>query len=633
MRLWRHAQQARSRLFSPSQSSRALSNNDRALAHLHKALQSPIRVPVWASYVRLVDAVGAQALPVSLHRRVLRRCTPSAAIVRASVNAAMRLSGRPKRMHSYDARFKAVIQNIRATGVIPTLDDYHHILEQFSAAGNHFGATRVYTEILQLGLRPSAKTFGLYLQAIARQLSFPVSKRHDHTRATQCRRMAAIVLDDMQRYGVQWTPLNLDLAMRIVKDAFDVEALQNLLKAAYKIDLSNPDCIPLDRPFPHILTRTINLPQGAAPPIRRPLPFSTYALNTTIDILGRLQNVSKMVQTFEVLTCPLPGAQRHRVSSFDGGEEDDFGVSDPGASKPSDSPPYTSPNTKTYNTLLRHLSRANHHVLCRHYLLQAIELNHKTYVDLKNQLYRGPYGTILAPHFALNRRAFLSVWGVASRNKNRELMQWVSAKAYQHVKKSKKNLVWFTNFQRGLHKRGVITSRSLPESPLPEMTPQNAPASPNALENKEAEKRRLPFLSLSSLRKAARTLTSAFISMPNILETKIVEDTRQIIEPPRPKYFDLDLHISILTRNISQIEKFIKGAQERLALSTYRIKQRHTRRVWAERDVYLRTLQSRAVVPKLEWASRIKSEEPFMTSITRLLARTERKKKYRPKYM
>jgi hypothetical protein len=39
-----------------------------------------------------------------------------------------------------------------------------------------------------------------------------------------------------------------------------------------------------------------------------PFPFTTTALNTAIDILGRLGDIPKRIQAFEVLTQPLPHA-------------------------------------------------------------------------------------------------------------------------------------------------------------------------------------------------------------------------------------------------------------------------------------------------------------------------------------
>jgi hypothetical protein len=179
-----------------------------------------------------------------------------------------------------------------------------------------------------------------------------------------------------------------------------------------------------------------------------PFPFTTNALNTTIDILGRLGDISKMIQAFEVLTQPLPYAKQHFFSSFESDESDDYGVKVT-MDHPTHIPvPHAKPNTTTYNILLRYICRADHAVLARHYLNHARMLDRHTAHFLRNDVQhaRGvkqPLEKIPSPRMNMNAGMLLPVLGQGNKDKNLGLLKWLHSKMPFILRKCKSDLDYF----------------------------------------------------------------------------------------------------------------------------------------------------------------------------------------------
>ncbi|KAJ7499105.1 hypothetical protein FB451DRAFT_1204300 [Mycena latifolia] len=390
---------------------------------------------VWANYINLLTYLGYERLPLEIHQQVLRKCAPPSRQLRASIFRRLSAGNFPRTPHIYEGRFQAVIRNMRASGGQPTLDDYNFILEQFAAVGHHFGAMQVYTELTAVGLIPRTKTFGLCLQAIAHRLTFPVTDTDKPRRIAVTRRMVSDLVNAMKSLNIPFTSVNLDLTMRILKETTDMQSFETLMKWGYGIDLANPDCPPLE-----YITSSSAPDTQATAQRPTPQPFSTAALNMTIDTLGRLKDIPRMVQTFEVLTTPLP---KQTVSSFDE-DDDDFGEPSPASTF---IPPSAPPNTTTYNILLRHISRAGHTVFARHYLLQALRLDIEVILKLKNHIGNMPLQEVPAPHFAINRGTLLSVLGLSNRDKNRGLMWWLNSKFHRLLKRKRGELKFYTRYR------------------------------------------------------------------------------------------------------------------------------------------------------------------------------------------
>ncbi|KAJ7086699.1 hypothetical protein C8R44DRAFT_35028 [Mycena epipterygia] len=527
---------------------------------------------VWANYTNVLSYLGYERLPLEIHREVLRKCTPSSGLLRASATRRIFAGNVPRSPHVYEGRFQTVIRNIRASGGQPTLDDYNFILEQFAAVGHHFGVMQVYTELTSGGIIPRTKTFGLCLQAIAHRLTLPVSPGDKQRRIAVTRRMVSDLVNAMKSFKIPFTSVNLDLTMRILKETTDMQGFEMLMKWGYGIDLANPDCPPLE------YMEGTDTQTGVKGPT--PQPFSTAALNMTIDTLGRLKNISRMVQAFEVLTTPLPKRSANARSSYDEDDDDDYGALVEPSSTSTFIPPFAHPNTTTYNILLRHVSQAGHAIFARHYLLQAMELDRQIFSDLRHHIAHMPLNQVPPPHFAINRGTLLSVFGESNRDKNVGLMRWVYLKIPRILKKKQAELRFFT-----LHRAERQRARRWPYEEPSTSTMSELPSVPMKGVIQPAERRREPPSRATTI--AERWRAPKGVGAVFELELEVEDENLPTLSPT--KTFNLDLHIRVLERDISEIEALRAHVQLILARTIRRIKERLGRRVWRGKDIYLRT--------------------------------------------
>ncbi|KAG5654452.1 hypothetical protein H0H81_001951 [Sphagnurus paluster] len=538
---------------------------------------------VWAHYTDLLNVMGYHKLPLEVHQSVLRRCTPSSADLRVSAARRLVAGNVPSNPHIHEGRFQTIMRNIHAIEQNPELDDYHFILEQFAAVGHHVGAMQVYKELTHNAITPRTRTFGLCLQAIAHSLTLPIADERKEQRVTQAHRMMADLITDMQQLHIPFTSANLDLTIRILKETADMETFENLMKWGYGIDLSNPDRPPLE----YMGAPTIKSALGMDTPVSGlpgPQAFSTAALNTTIDILGRFGNVSKLVQAFEVLTQPLPRAAQHLFSSFD--DDDDFGIADSPKSTALVSPS-ARPNTTTYNMLLRHLCKAGHATLARHYLLEAMKLDRTTDSILRYNIYHYPIRHVFAPHFAINRGTLLPVFSESNRDKNMALMRWLSTKIPAILKRKKGSLKFFGEFKVNMEKNYERRAAHFAKHPKDAANSAFRPRSTRGTPRPSLLERRRPKPQNGS-----------------VFDVNI--DSTAPPAPPAPvKYFDIELHLRVLERDIQEIEAFYEHLQAVLGRNTQRLKERLGRRVWAGKDVYMATEGRRRKVSREEWRNAV----------------------------
>ncbi|KAF8640152.1 hypothetical protein AX17_001388 [Amanita inopinata Kibby_2008] len=577
---------------------------------------------VWSHYTNLLNYLGHEELPLEIHQQVLRKCTPSSAELRFAAARRLIVGNRPVTPHIHEGRFQTVVRAIRAMGAAPDLEDYHFILEQFAAVGHHVGVMHVYRELLFLGLEPKPKTFGLCFQAIAHRLTLPVLEVNHARLISQTKKMTADLLSDMQKYHVPFTSVNLDLCVRIMKETLDREGFDSLMKWGYGIDLSNPDRAPLEYMDIGDGDRKVKLGQQNIdiPTLPAPLPFSTAALNTTIDMLGRFGGVSKLVQAFEVLTQPLPQASQHFFSSFD---DDDFGVSVPAS--PPFTPPYAKPNTTTFSMLIRHLCRAGHAILARHYLLQVMDLDKLSKVNLRAAVTSKSLDKVTAPRIAINRGTLLPVFGTSNRDKNVGLMRWLNTKLPRIIRKKRAELIYFNEFherlihakeqrdnQEFLHSTNTDTSsmnnRTPPaSSDVPKMNtkvdvsvPDN-PSKASAFLPSNLLRRIRPQNLSSRVRWDPAKVGSAFDV--DINQEPATSSSPQSASPSHDKPFSLGLHIQILERDLREIEELASRVEDVLGRTIQRVKERLGRRIWAGRDIYLRTEDRRLKVSRTQWTA------------------------------
>ncbi|KAF9008679.1 hypothetical protein BDQ17DRAFT_1348750 [Cyathus striatus] len=565
--------------FTSSGSNNANFARNRVTKNLTEAIThgyNPSRI--WSYYMTVINVLGQQNVPLEIHQQVLRHCTAPSAELRVSAPRRLLAGNKPDNPHIHEGRFQSIIRNIRSMGINPSLDDYHFILEQFAAVGHHVGAIQVFKELVHVGVIPEAKTFGLCLQAIAYRLSLPVRRDRRDRLVLQTRKMLDDLMDDMRKYEVPLASVNFDLSFRILKETLEKDAVEKLVKWGYGIDLSNPDRLPLEYVESGSSHSKLDNTRSS------PLQFSTSALNTILDVLGYMGDVSRLVQAFEVLTQPLPEASQHLFSSFD--DEDDFGesVELPSAFKP----PYAMPNTTTYNILLRHLCKLGHATLVRHYILQAVSLDrqtdHRLRQDIRYALKNRQQhflDNVTAPHFAINRGTLLPALGHSNRDKDLGLMRWLSTKMARIVHKKRADLAFYMDVRERLREsekeytNGGQTHR-LQRSAFLRPTPSR----------------------ISDTSTPHRTLQRK--RKPDSLFSYNLDELRP--PPMKTKQFDIDLHIYILERDIRELDAFTRRLQDTLGRTTQHLKERLGRRVWAGKDIYLATEhKGRTVISREKW--------------------------------
>lgn len=513
---------------------------------------SPARV--WGQYLDVIHVVGVENIPLRIHQQVLRLSVPTTSQLRETTAINMRSRMLDiRRPHASEARLQATIRNMKAAGFQPTIDDYHFVLSQFAAVGHHAGAYQVLRELSSSDILLEPKTFGLVLQSLAHRLTLPCPKKRHETLVQEITQLCRDIVSQMRERNVVISSANLDLAVRVLKETADEEGFSHLMKMSYGIDLDFPDRVPVEQ-----------LQQEDSGSSPRVFPesqsFSTAALNTTIDMLGRFGNVSKLVQTFEVLTQPLPSqAGQHYSQSFED-EDEEYGISNPATTKLG-MIPHVSPNTSSYNFLIKHLARAGHGPLARHYLMAAFCLDREADRALRSQLINLPDGEVFAPHFAVNRGTMIGVFGLANRDKDLELMRWVGWVARQTARRKRNDIKYYT-----------AIAASLPTSTI---TPSTPPVS-------KGSKPRLD--------PSAKIFAIDF------------DNTPSIPSPLPKKLFDIHFHLGLLRRDEEEISHLAKHIEAVLSRSTQRVKERLGRRVWAGQNIYLMSAGQRQEVSRGRWS-------------------------------
>jgi len=508
---------------------------------------------LWSAYSALVGIAGSGFIPLDIHQQVLRRCWPSTSSLRQRIVHGLQQGRLPEAADLPEERFYAVLRNIRSIGFQPTLEDLNIILEKFAIVGHYQGCWLIYKDIKRHGCTPSSTTFGYCFQSIAYRFSLPIPKASRETMVVVAQDMFSTYMTDMRAFNVPMNPVTFDLSIRILKETLDREGFENLMRWGYALDLSNPDRVALEFSDPSHLG-----PDGNG---LVPFPFTTTALNTTIDILGRLGDIPKMIQTFEVLTQPLPYAKQHFFTSFESDESDDYGVKAT-MDHPTHIPvPHSDPNTTTYNIMLRHICHADNAVLARHYLNHARMLDRHTAHFLRNdvQQARGakrPLEEIPSPRMNINAGMLLPVLGQGNKDKNLNLLKWLFSKMAIILRKCKTDLDYFRKVLEEIEQERLAV--------LPEQDINKPPPSP-------------------------------------VLDL-------DIRNPPSPeettfKPFSIKLHVAILSRNYAQIEEFEKRLRFIVGRTHERVKERLGRRVWESKRVFFREDWRRSIVSREKWRS------------------------------
>ncbi|KAH9007079.1 hypothetical protein EDB86DRAFT_2824193 [Lactarius hatsudake] len=606
------------------------------LGSLERGDSNPSRP--WGHYVDLLNYMGLEKLPLELHQLVLRKCVPPASVVRAASareNRARFFSHAP---HAYENRLQTVMKNIRSAGWRAELDDYHFILEQFAAVGHYVGSRRILQEMAYAGIQPQPKTYSLCLQALAHRLTLSYPKVKYPALIDETTKMTRDLIQDMRTRKLPFTSVNVDLAIRVLRETVDEKGFDELIKFSYGIDLVYPDCLPLE------VIEQQAAPEDANSDVLRPplyplQPLSTPALNTIIDMLGRTGRISKMVQAFESGQSP--------TSLFDE-DEDDNPVNPPSSPEPIHPLPFAPPNTTTFQFLIKHAAREGHAVFARHYLVQAMRQDREADVRLKRDLCTLPVHEISPPRLAVNRNMFLSVFGLSNCDKQVELMRWTLRMIRRTLRRKRKDLYWYsykrlTRYGQGTALGGEISSGVSESGETSQASQALSSAADVAMccvkiRPQHLQPSRLPSPKLTRRLLRARTRFSTSThptpssqdsgrtSESSVFDLDIDSDYSH--SPPPPRVFDIDAHISLLQRDIRQLERLDSHVEVVLGRTVHRIKERLGRRVWSGKNVWLAQEQARVPVTKEFWKEAVNFVVPNVTKLRRARDQSQTRPKW-----
>lgn len=557
---------------------------------------------VWEAYCDLGSFVGFEKIPLRIHQQTLRKAVPPKERLGSIIAKRLQASRKSSAPHLYEGRLQTIIRNICESGFQPALDDYHFILAQFAAAAYPDGCRAVFHELVhRQKQQPTYKTYGLCLQAIAHRLTLPCPYRYLDSFHKYSSRMCFELLEDMSMRGIPLTSVNFDLTHRIFKATQNWTLYEYLLKVGYGVDLANPDCLSLEVQnqissptlhTPPLLSGTIEMPNLSRG--FKTMPFSTAALNTLIDALGTRKETSRMVVAFEVLTNPLPKSTSSSSSSWPDDDEEEFVIS----TEPSYQYPSASPNTTTFVFLIRHMAKAKEVVFSRHYLKLASEIDRAESARLRNELVSRPPGGIIAPQLAITRAMVLPLYGLGNRMRHRPTLRWAYWMTRQAINDKREDLHFFSGW-RDKHYRPLEFSDddSAGETGLPGHDDvSNSTTSLPVVEDQVA---------MSSAQRheiLPSNLRVEFDSPVAGIEKREGEISGANSDLPK-KPFQIDLHITLLERDIQQLEGLCVGTREALKRSTHRLKEKLGRRVWSSKDIFLASRERRVHVDRGEWMS------------------------------
>ena len=615
----------------------------------------------WGHYVDLLNYMGLERLPLEIHQLVLRKCVPPASVIRAASAREYRARYYPHAPHAYENRLQMVMKNIRSAGWQAELDDYHFVLEQFAAVGHYVGSRGVLQEMAFAGVQPSTKTYSLCLQALAHRLTLPCSEERHRTLILETTKMARELIRDMRTRDIRFTSVNMDLAIRILRETVDEKGFDELIKFGYGIDLAYPDRLPLEVLERQSGSKAENS-EVLGPPLFPLKPLSTPGLNVIIEMLGRAGRISKMVQAFDVLTQPFPSSGRSPTTSLFDEDEDDYSINPPSIPELIYPLPSAPPNSTTFQLLIKHASRLGHVVLARHYLVYAMRLDRDEDRRLKRDLCTLPVGEILPPLMAVNKNMLLAVFGLSNREKHVELMRWVLQMINRTLRRKRKDLHWYTYKRMSRYSQGVAPgdgvsglcsgSGSVPsvDDACSSTTNVILSSTPSTSHGDVSRASDSTSSTSSSLRTPAvppaggstEAPTPISTSRPNSLLTPSTTSSKEpsrktessVFDPnldsdhsqptPSPRVFDINAHISLLQRDIQQLEKLSLEAEAIFGRTIHRVKERLGRRVWSGKDVWLADEQARIPVTQEHWKDAVNFVAPRVIEPLRGQSQTQK---------
>lgn len=490
---------------------------------------------VYGKYLATVNGAEGDLLPLELHQAVLRACAPPPDDIRAHTARLLQQEQLAEHQltHPYESRFRKIIQNIIDAGFNPSIGDYHLIMSQFAAVGHYAGIQKYMHHMGRMGLEPNHQTFGFFLQAVAHRISLLAPNPRRPIIVRKLFTLAVQALREMVDRQIPSTPTNLDHAFRIFSEVHDPQGLAELLRLGYGVDLNYLDSPPIDAasvPSTSIF--------GSSPEL---LPFSTSALNTLLETLGRWGQISKMVYVFETLRHPLPIPAKPD-NTFDDDDDDFLPI------KQEWKPPSAEPNTTSFNIMIKHCIAHRNLVLARHYVTQLMHEEHMSTLRLQRELREKPLSEVAAPCMAVNIGTLRPIEGFGNRSHDIMLLKWVIRACKLSIRRKYRSWTYYD--QMGSKYVVPQTSSTLAIS---EPSSSSSPS-------------------------------PAFFS-----------------KSPDPSTFDIPAHLRILKQDISALSDLKWNTENRLFRTTAGGKERLERRVHGGKDVYMEDESGRVMVDPRAW--------------------------------
>ena len=424
---------------------------------------------VYEQYIAVVNSED-HPLPLKTHQAVLRACTPGLRDIRKYTAQSLqeRTLDWHRLTHPYETRFEKIMRNIADAGFNPSIKDYHFVMSQFAAAGHYAGIQRYMRQMDTVGLEPTQGTFGFLLQAISHRISLPTSRLGRPAIVRELVGLTVETLREMFDRRIRPSSMSLDLAFRVLSEAYDLKGLAELLRAGYGVDLDYLDSPPMD---------AASVPSTST---AGSSPLSTNFLNSLLETLGRWGQISKMVYVFETLTNPLPTPAKTDDTYDD--DEDDFTPI-----QQEWKPPSAEPNTTTFNTLIKHCVDHKYPALAEHYARRLMYEEHVITRRLRGELRVKPSSEVAAPRRAVTVSTLRPIHGFANRTHNIELLRWLIRACKLAVRRKYRS---WTYYNQTKSKYLAPDTPAAPESPP---SPSSSPSSLTPTSSSSGHSRPLTF--------------------------------------------------------------------------------------------------------------------------------------------
>jgi pentatricopeptide repeat protein len=438
---------------------------------------------VWRHYADLCNSVLISGLPLELHQLVLRNCLPP-----PGVRAGMARSTKEDVLDSLqrcDERLFQVVQNVRAAGLELERSDYHVMMDHFSLTGRYAQTFKIFREMTQNGAEPTHRTYTLCFRALVLELRTSrvgdflprIGQLQYPEKVREMTSLCGEILQDMWTRRIPCSSVNLDLSTRILAAGGDLEGYEKTMRIGYGIDLRNPDVVPLE--FSERFRELVKAAEqrdgarddateaksdASTAPAWVPR-FSTAALNTAINVLGRAGDLSRLVSAFEVLTTPLPPL-RPTTESYGYADADDdefYSAATPSVQNLDETSDkyhvvrHAEPNTTSFRLAIKHAARLRSRIIVRYLIRRAMEADEAHDAELRKRLAASrPDEKVSSPSVSMTYKMLTPIHKLASLTSNVALTNFLLNVERRILSRKRNQLSYYSYL---LSQEEVVSSR------------------------------------------------------------------------------------------------------------------------------------------------------------------------------